>query len=41
MNDKLIKKKLLQILNAFHKEAKKINLDYSIDGGTLLGAVRH
>jgi phosphorylcholine metabolism protein LicD len=36
-----IKQKLLKLLELFDKEAKQYKLEYSIDGGTLLGAVRH
>jgi len=39
-NDSVIKK-LFFLLNIFNTNANKIKLDYSIDGGTLLGAVRH
>jgi phosphorylcholine metabolism protein LicD len=39
-NDSVIKK-LLFLLDTFNKCANSVKLDYSIDGGTLLGAVRH
>lgn len=35
------KLKLYQLMENFHKTAIKNNLEYVIDGGTLLGAVRH
>jgi phosphorylcholine metabolism protein LicD len=35
------KTKLLKLLEVFSNEAEKNKLEYSIDGGTLLGAVRH
>lgn len=38
---KILKDKLLGLLSEFHNSAVKNNLEYSIDGGTLLGAVRH
>ena len=39
-NDSVIKK-LLFLLDTFNKCANSVKLDYSIDGGTLLGSVRH
>ena len=33
--------KLYKLLELFHKYSEKNNLEYIIDGGTLLGAVRH
>jgi phosphorylcholine metabolism protein LicD len=41
MLDIKIKEKLLKLFENFHKESVKYKLDYSIDSGTLLGAVRH
>jgi phosphorylcholine metabolism protein LicD len=41
MIDIKIKEKLVKLLEAFHLESITNNLDYSIDSGTLLGAVRH
>jgi len=41
MIDIKIKEKLLKLFETFHLESVKHNLDYSIDSGTLLGAVRH
>ena len=39
--EKKIHDKIYKLLELFDKESKKINLDYMIDGGTLLGADRH
>jgi phosphorylcholine metabolism protein LicD len=41
MLDIKIKEKLLKLLESFHLESVKYKLDYSIDSGTLLGAIRH
>ena len=41
MLDTKIKEKLLKLLESFHLESEKYKLDYSIDSGTLLGAIRH
>ena len=38
---KKIINKLYNLLENFHKYSNKVNLEYMIDGGTLLGAVRH
>ena len=39
--DTKIKEQLVKLLELFHNDSIKNNLDYSIDSGTLLGAVRH
>ena len=36
-----IKKQLIYLISTFDKLAKKYNLEYWIDGGTILGAIRH
>ena len=41
MNDKEFKKELVNILVEFDKICSDNNIDYSLIGGSLIGAIRH
>ena len=41
MENHSVTKQLLNLLKIFHDASMRTKLEYSIDGGTLLGAVRH